>query len=62
MADRDFPLHPEHWLNRAESTRAMARNAHEANDRERLLKTARGYDRLAAREEDCKAACEKRQT
>jgi hypothetical protein len=58
MADRDFLLHPERWRDRAESTRSMARNAHETQDRERLLKTARGYDRLAARAEDWKAARE----
>jgi hypothetical protein len=27
MADRDFRFHPEHWLDLADSTPAMERNA-----------------------------------
>ena len=61
MADHDFLLHPERWFDRAEETRLMARNAQEPGDRLRLLKVARGYDRLAARAEDWKAARQRQQ-
>jgi hypothetical protein len=58
MTDRDL-IHPDHWLDRAESTRAMARDAIDPEERRRLLKVARGYERLAVRAEDWKAAGEK---
>jgi hypothetical protein len=56
MADRDLLLQAEYWHDRARQTRIMARNAKEAENRQRLLKVARGYDRLAARAEEWKAA------
>jgi hypothetical protein len=43
---------PKHWRDRAESTRAVACDATEPDDRQRLLKVARGYERLAVRAED----------
>ena len=58
MADHDLLLHPERWRDRAVEARTMARNAQEAQDRQRLLKVARSYDRLAARAQDWKAARE----
>jgi hypothetical protein len=61
MADRDLLLQAEHWHDRARQTRIMARNAKEAENRQRLLKVARGYDRLAARAEEWKAAREEQQ-
>jgi hypothetical protein len=61
MVDRELLLQAEHWHNRALQTRIMARNAKEAENRQRLLKVARGYDRLAARVEEWKAAREKQQ-
>jgi len=61
MVDRELLLQAEHWHNRALQTRIMARNAKEAENRQRLLKVARVYDRLAARVEEWKAAREKQQ-
>jgi hypothetical protein len=58
MADHDL-LHPEHWRDRAESTRAMARDATEPDERQRLLEVARGYERFAVRAEDWKPADKK---
>jgi hypothetical protein len=54
MADHHLFLHPERWRDRALEMRTMARNAKEPEDRQRLLKVARGYERLAARAEDWK--------
>jgi len=48
MADPDLLMYPEH-RRRAEETIAMARNVQEAQARERLLKVARSYQRLAVR-------------
>jgi hypothetical protein len=61
-ADHDLLLHPERWRDRALETRAMARNADEPLDRERLLKVARAYERLATRAQDWKAARERQRT
>lgn len=58
MADQDLLMNPERWHDRALETRAMARNAYEPQGRERLLKVARAYDCLAAREFDWKVARE----
>jgi hypothetical protein len=58
MADHDLLMNPERWHDRARETRAMARDAYEPQDRERLLKVARVYDRLAVRAVDWKAARE----
>jgi hypothetical protein len=52
MADHDLILHPKRWRDRALEMRAMARLATEPEDRQRLLKVARGYDRFAARAEE----------
>ncbi len=52
MADGDFLYHPEHWRERAQERLAMARHAKEPQDRERLLKVARSYERLASRTRD----------
>jgi len=54
MTDNDFLLHPERWHERAVETRAMAREASEVQDRKRLLKVARAYERLATRAEEWK--------
>jgi hypothetical protein len=62
MADHDFLLHPERWHDRALETRALARNAEEPEDRQRLLKVARAYDRLATRAQGWKAALETQRT
>jgi hypothetical protein len=51
----------ERWRDRALETRAMARKAWEAQERRRLLKVARSYERLAARAQERKAACESQQ-
>jgi hypothetical protein len=56
MVDHDLLMNPERWRDRALETRTMARNAYEPQDRERLLKVARAYDRLAARAFDWKTA------
>lgn len=58
MADYDCLMYPEHWLDRAQESRAMARNASEVQARQHFLKVARGYERLAARAEAWKAARE----
>jgi hypothetical protein len=58
MADDDLFFRPEHWRKRAKERLAMARNAKEPRDRERLLKVARSYQRLAVRAQDWKAARE----
>ena len=58
MADDDLFFRPEHWRERAQERLTMARNAAEPRDRERLLKVARSYQRLAARAQEGKAACE----
>jgi len=52
MANGDFFYHPEHWRERAQERLAMARQAKEPQDRERLLKVARSYERLASRTQD----------
>ncbi len=62
MADKDFLLHPERWHDRALETRAMARNAKDPQDRERLLKVARAYERLSVRAQEWKTARERQQT
>ncbi|WP_245286471.1 hypothetical protein [Bradyrhizobium sp. ARR65] len=49
MAGSDLFMHPEHWRERAKETIAMARNVQETQTRERLLKVARSYERLAMR-------------
>ena len=59
MADRDLLMYSEHWRHRAEETIAMARNVQEAQARERLLKVARSYQRLAVR---AKAAWKRERT
>lgn len=59
MADDDLLMHPERWHDRAEKTRAMARDTREQHARDRLLKVARSYERLAARAQDWKAARER---
>ena len=56
MADHDLLMHPERWHERALETRALACNAYAPQDRERLLKVARAYDRFAVRALDWKAA------
>lgn len=61
MADPDIK-HPEYWRERAEQTIAMARNVQEAEARQRLLKVARSYRRLAARAQDWNAAPERERT
>jgi hypothetical protein len=61
MADKDFLLHPERWHERALETRAMACSATETQDRKRLLKVARAYERLAARAKEWKAIGESTQ-
>jgi hypothetical protein len=62
MADDDLLLRPERWHERALEARAMARNAKEAQNRKRLLKVARAYERLAVRAKDWKAARERQQS
>jgi hypothetical protein len=62
MADDDFLLRPERWHQRALETLAMARNARESDNRKRLLKVARAYERLAVRAQEWKAARERQQT
>jgi hypothetical protein len=54
MVDRELLLQAEHWHNRALQMRLIARNANQAENRRRLLKVARGYDRLAARVKEWK--------
>ena len=49
MADHDRLTQTERWRERADQSIAMARNAREAEARERLLKVARCYRRLAVR-------------
>jgi len=61
MADTDFTVYPVRWHERALETREMARNA-ETEDRKRLLKVARAYERLAARAEEWSAVRESQQT
>jgi hypothetical protein len=58
MANGDFFYYPEHWRERAQERLAMARHAKEPQDRERLLKVARSYERLASRTQDWKRARE----
>jgi len=52
MADHDVPMHPQHWRDCAEKTLAMARDSREAEVRQRLLKVARSYERMAVRAQD----------
>jgi hypothetical protein len=52
MADHNLLMHPQHWRDCAEKTLAMARNSREAEVRERLLKVARSYERMAVRAQD----------
>jgi hypothetical protein len=61
MADSDFVLYLERWHERALEMRAMACSATETQDRKRLLKVARAYERLAARAEERKAIGESTQ-
>jgi hypothetical protein len=62
MADHDLLLHPERWHDRALEPPAMARNTDKPQDRVRLLKVARAYDRMAARAQDWKVARERQRT
>jgi hypothetical protein len=62
MSDRDVLMHPERWRDLAEETRTRARGVQEVEARDRLLKVARSYDRLAVRAEDWKAARERPRT
>ncbi len=59
MTDRDLLMHPEHWHERAEKALAMARETREEHDRNRFLRVARSYERLAVRAHDWKAARER---
>jgi hypothetical protein len=52
MADHEVPLQPQHWRDCAEKTLAMARDSREAEVRQRLLKVARSYERMAVRAQD----------
>ncbi len=52
MADHDVPQDRQYWDDRAQEMLSMARNAKEIPDRERLLKVARSYRRLAVRAQD----------
>lgn len=61
MTDNDFLLRPERWHQRAIETRAMACDAPEAQDRKRLLRVARAYERLATRAEEWKPVREESQ-
>ena len=54
MADYDVQMYPEYWRDRAEKTLAMARDLSDGTARERLLRVARSYKRLAVRAEDWK--------
>ena len=56
--DDDLYFRPEHWRERAQERLAMARDAKQPRDRERLLKVARSYQRLAVRAQDWKAVGE----
>ena len=58
MADDNLYFRPEHWRERAQERLAMARDAKQPRDRERLLKVARSYQRLAVRAQDWKAVGE----
>ncbi len=49
MTDHDFLAQPNHWRDRAEQTLAKAEQAEEPQVRERLLKIAREYERIAQR-------------
>jgi len=51
MADHDVPTH-QHWHDCAEKTLAMARDSREAEVRQRLVKVARSYERMAVRAQD----------
>jgi hypothetical protein len=51
MTDHDFLLNPEHWRERAEETLAKAEQAWRPEARDRLLKIAKEYERLALRAE-----------
>jgi len=62
MADNDTLLCPERWHERGLEAREMARNAKETEDRKRLLKVARAYERLAVRAGEWKAPRERQQT
>jgi hypothetical protein len=61
VADHNLPC-PERWRDRAQETLALARNAQEAQARERLLKVARSYRRLAVRAQNWKAARDRGRT
>jgi hypothetical protein len=54
MTDYDVLMYPEYWRDRAEKTLAMARNLSDGTARERLLRVAKFYKRLAVRAEDWK--------
>jgi hypothetical protein len=58
MADNELLFRPDHWRERAQERLTMARNATDPRDRERLLKVARSYQRLAMRAQEGKATCE----
>ena len=51
MGDHEVPTH-KHWHDCAEKTRTMARDSREAEVRQRLIKVARSYERMAVRAED----------
>ena len=51
MPDHDVPTH-QRWRDCAERTLAMARDSREAEVRQRLIKVARSYERMAMRAED----------
>ncbi len=57
MTDHDFLLHPEHWQDRRQKTLERADNVG-AKSRQRLLKVAQEYERMAARAAELKAARE----
>jgi hypothetical protein len=57
MTDHDFLLHPEHWQHRMQKTLERADNVG-AKARERLLKVAQEYERMAARAAELRAARE----
>ncbi len=58
MTDHDFLLHPEHWRERVQKTLAAANKERKAEARDRLLKIAREYERLAVRAEASNPALE----
>jgi hypothetical protein len=55
MADYDVPTY-QHWRDCAEKTLAMARDSREVEVRQRLIKVARSYERMAVRAQDWTAS------